>query len=343
MHMDMKETIRLVQLRHPQKGRGVALVQEPSLVLLNQVTSVYELALEAIDTGVGCKALIESFLSGEKLDYTSVYEGKSEWSLLPAFDCPGNPHALLVSGTGLTHKNSALNRQMMHAAEQDALTDSMKMYQWGLEGGQPEKGMIGTQPEWFYKGTGAMVKGHGHQLEVPAYADDGGEEPEIAGVYVVDREGRPVRIGFTTGNEFSDHVMERKNYLYLAPSKLRSCAIGPELVMRGDFKDIRGTVQVLRNGAELWSAAIKTGESNMAHSLENLEYHHFKYAGHRLPLQAHVHFFGADAFSFGAGVSLQTGDEMVVYWEGMGRPLRNRIHIEQETATMVTVTPLVNS
>lgn len=308
-------------------GRKVALVQEPLLVLLRQVTSVYELALEAIDAATPIKVLIQQYLSEETLDYDTVYEGTNEWTILPSFDCPQNPFACLVSGTGLTHKNSALNRQMMHAAEAESLTDSMKMYQWGLDGGQPQKGAIGTQPEWFYKGTGAMLKGHGEVLEVPPYANDGGEEPEIAGVYVVDKSGQPYRVGFTTGNEFSDHVMEKKNYLYLAPSKLRCCAIGPELVVDGDFKNISGTVAVLRNEKELWSAAIQTGETNMAHSLDNLEYHHFKYADHRLPLQAHVHFFGADAFSFGAGVSLQSGDEMVVQWKGMGRPLKNSIHI----------------
>lgn len=338
----MKETTRLVQLGHPQIGRKIALVQEPSLVLLQQATSVYELALEAIDKGTALKVLIEQYRSDELLDYDTVYKGTSDWYILPSFDCPQNPFACLVSGTGLTHKNSALNRQMMHAAEADSLTDSMKMYQWGLDGGQPEKGSIGTQPEWFYKGTGAMLKGHGEPLEVPPYANDGGEEPEIAGVYVIDKNGQPYRIGFTTGNEASDHVMEKKNYLYLAPSKLRFCAIGPELVIDGDFKNIEGTVQVLRNGKELWSSAVRTGENNMAHSLDNLEYHHFKYADHRLPLQGHVHFFGADAFSFGAGVGLQHGDEAVVHWEGMGRPLKNSISIEGTNESLVAVKALTD-
>lgn len=336
----MKDTIRLVQLRHPEKGRKLALVQEPSLVLLKNVSSVYALALKAIDEGVNPEALIEASLSDEKLDYTAIYEGREAWTILPSFDHPENPHACLVSGTGLTHKNSALNRQMMHAAEKDSLTDSMKMYQWGLDGGQPAAGTIGTQPEWFYKGTGAVLRAHGEPLNVPPFANDGGEEPEMAGVYLIDRGGRPFRVGFTTGNEFSDHVMEKKNYLYLAPSKLRSCAIGPELVMDADFKDVRGTVQVWRNEAKLWSAVVQTGEDNMAHSLANLEYHHFKYAQHRLPLQAHVHFFGADAFSFGAGVFLQNGDEMLVHWEGMGRPLKNVLEINESSESLVAVTAL---
>lgn len=332
----MKEQIRLVQVNHSKLGRKIAFVQEPSLVLLNEFDSVYGLVVKALDSGTGIASVIESCLSDFTIDYDLVYEGRSEWTLLPSFDCPQNPFGCLVSGTGLTHKNSALNRQMMHQAEAgNNLTDSMKMYQWGLDGGQPQQGTIGTQPEWFYKGTGSILKAHGQALSVPAYANDGGEEPEVAGVYVVDRKGQPFRIGFTTGNEFSDHVMEKKNYLYLAPSKLRSCALGPELVIDDEFADIEGMVKVLRSSKELWSAQIHTGEKNMAHSLANLEYHHFKYADHRQPLQAHVHFFGADAFSFGAGVKLETGDEMLVQWQGMGRALKNPLEIETGSETVV--------
>jgi hypothetical protein len=335
---NMKEYNRLVQVDHPNHGRRVALVQEPSLVLLNTVTSVYDLVLEAIDLETDLRSFIENHLSDSRLSYDLVYSGASDWTLLPSFDCPANPFSCLVSGTGLTHKNSALNRQMMHQAEAGSqLTDSMKMYQLGLDGGQPENGKIGAQPEWFYKGTGAMLKGHGAALTIPAYANDGGEEPEIAGVYVIDRKGQPFRVGFTTGNEFSDHVMEKKNYLYLAPSKLRNCSIGPELVIDAAFTDIKGTVSVSRGEKEIWSAAIRTGDQNMAHSLANLEYHHFKYADHRQPLQAHVHFFGADAFSFGAGVQLQNGDEMKVYWEGMGRPLVNRVQIETNNEALIEI------
>ena len=138
-----------------------------------------------------------------------------------------------ISGTGLTHKASAENRNNMHdkqAAGQ--LTDSMEMYLWGEEGGKPGTGKIGVQPEWFFKGNGTGLKGHSQTLEIPAYADDGGEEPEIAGIYLISDTGTPYRLGFTQGNEFSDHVMEKKNYLYLAPSKIRECfhrpRTGPE-------------------------------------------------------------------------------------------------------------------
>lgn len=331
----IEETTRLVQLIHNQFGRRIALVMEPELVLLNKFKSVYEISLHAIQSGIKLKELIRSPLSDEVLHYDSIYGGYSEWKLLPSFDHPFNPFACLISGTGLTHKNSALNRQMMHKSEEYKLTDSMQMYQWGMQGGFPEKGSIGMQPEWFYKGNGYTLKAHGKALEVPPYGNDGGEEPEVAGIYIVDENGKPWRIGFSTGNEFSDHVMEKKNYLYLAPSKLRNCAIGPELIIDTEFKDIQGKVSISRDERSLWSADIKTGEKNMAHSLANLEYHHFKYLGHRIPLQTHVHFLGADAFSFGSQVQLQSGDVMIIQWNGLGRALQNTLEISDEKETII--------
>ncbi len=334
----MNEKTRLVQIVHQSEGRKVAAVKEPYLILVDEFTSIFQLAVKALDSGISIHTLIGQQLSTDKLDYDKVYNGTSEWKLLPSFDNPDTVSNCIVSGTGLTHHSSAMNRQVMHQSDEgNTLTDSMKVYQWGVEGGKPVEGEVGIQPEWFYKGTGAILKAHGEALKVPDFGNDGGEEPEIAGIYIVDRKGQPVRIGFTTGNEFSDHVMEKKNYLYLAPSKLRNCSIGPELVLADDFSDLNGVVTVSRNEEILWSADIKTGETNMAHTLANLEYHHFKYPDHRQPLQGHVHFYGTGAFSFGVGIKLQTGDEMKVHWEGMGRMLVNAIEIAENKEEFVQV------
>jgi hypothetical protein len=48
---------------------------------------------------------------------------------------------------------------------------------------------------------------------------------------VIDSQGAPRRLGFCLANEFSDHVTERGNYLWLAHSKLRPAALGPELLV----------------------------------------------------------------------------------------------------------------
>jgi hypothetical protein len=323
----MKNTSRLVQIENKKdKTRKVAIVQEPTLILLDHFSSVYDLANQAIKDGVQLTELINRHKSSFELEYDRVYEGNSEWKLLPPLDHPRDPDKCMLSGTGLTHKASAENRQKMHGSQDPGdLTDSMKMYLWGLEGGHPDEGEAGVQPEWFYKGNGSLLKGHSDLLELAPYADDGGEEAEIAGVYLNDEKGRTWRLGLVTANEFSDHVMEKKNYLYLAPSKIRNCSIGPELIINPDLKNIEGKVRIFRNNKILWERKIFSGEDNMSHSIGNLEYHHFKYKNHRLPGQVHIHFFGADAFSFGEGIILKDGDKVEIHWENMGRPLINTI------------------
>lgn len=332
--------MRLIQLYHPEKGRRVAVVTEPHLSLIDdRYKSCYRLFEEIIETDKSADKFIPGLVSEQRLNYDLVYDGSTKWRILPAFDHPDNPLGCMLSGTGLTHKASAENRQQMHEklAGGNDLTDSMEVYLWGEEGGKPGQGNIGIQPEWFFKGNGSALKGFNDPLEVPPYGDDGGEEPEIAGLYYIAKDGRPYRVGFAVANEFSDHIMEKKNYLYLAPSKLRSPAIGPELILDSDFQNISGRVSVERDDHEIWSKDIKSGEQNMAHSLENLEYHHFKYKQHRIPGMVHIHFFGADAFSFGEGVRLQDGDRMNVAFDGFGRPLSNPIKISQEQEEILTI------
>jgi hypothetical protein len=330
--------MRLVQIANASFGRRVAMVDGSSLRLLGTHRSIYAFALAAVETGCKLEELIHSDVSDLSLDYDEVYSLGSGWSFLPSFDHPEEPSRCLVSGTGLTHLASAANRDAMHAAA--TVTDSMRMYRLGVERGRPAPGETGAAPEWFYKGTGAILRGHGAPLTVPHFAGDGGEEPELAAAYVIDGEGSPRRVGMTTANEFSDHQIEKQNYLYLAHSKLRPCAIGPELVINADFSLVTGTVTIERGGLVLWTKEISTGDQQMCHSLANIEHHHFKYEPHRRAGDAHVHFLGAGAFSFGEGITLEDGDEMVIEWNGYGRPLRNRIEVEKADQRAVQVAAL---
>jgi hypothetical protein len=314
-------------------------VEDRSIRLLRETESIYGLANRALAARIALAQAISQSVSDELLDYDPIYEGASNWRILPSIDHPEEPARCLISGTGLTHMKSASNRQAMHAAETE-ITDSMRMYQWGVEGGKPAPGAAGIAPEWFYKGTGAILRAHNEPLDVPAHAEDGGEEAEIAGVYLIDDAGVPRRIGMTAGNEFSDHVTERKNYLYLAASKLRNCAIGPELVIHPDFASAPGQVAIRRGGETIWCKRIQTGESVMCHSLANIEHHHFKFDAHRRPGDLHVHFFGADAFSFGDNIRLEDGDAMEIQFEGFGRALRNPVRIAGRSDQPVRVFPI---
>jgi hypothetical protein len=331
--------MRLVQLQNSSNERRISLVEDDRLRLIERFPSIYALAEEAIKSAGSLASTISRNLTAETLSYDKVYKNLNGWRILPSIDHPEEPTRCLVSGTGLTHKASADNRQAMHE-NNAALTDSMRMYQWGIAGGRPPAGEIGVAPEWFYKGSGTILRGHHEPLVVPSYAEDGGEEPELAGVYVIDASGFPLRLGMTIGNEFSDHRLEQRNYLYLASSKLGNCSIGPELVINPDYSSVRGVVSIERGEACAWSKDILTGDKAMCHSLANIEHHHFKYEAHRRPGDIHVHFLGASAFSFGDGFELQDGDVMQVSFSGFGRPLRNPISRDNSSEGLVKVPQL---
>src|SRR5690349_2241302 len=146
--------------------RRLAAVDEPNLHFLEGCSSVYELAQQALASGAGLQQFAAKRVSAQAVSYDDVYHGRSEWRVLPAVDHPQEPARCLVSGTGLTHRKSAQNRQAMHAAG-TAPTDSMRMYEWGVEGGRPARGKIGTSPEWFYKGCGTLLRAHGEPFTVP--------------------------------------------------------------------------------------------------------------------------------------------------------------------------------
>lgn len=329
---------RLVQLRHGSKRR-VARVEEPSLRLLGGVDSVLALADSAIAAEISLPALVEQRATSELVDYDAIYAGSSPWRLLVPIDHP-EPARCLVSGTGLTHLGSAENRAAMHGKSETELTDSMRMFRSGLEGGRPEPGRCGVAPEWFYKGNGTVLRANGEELLVPGYAEDGGEEAEVAGVYVVDSNARPRRIGMAAGNEFSDHRFEKHNYLHLAGSKLRNCALGPELVIDPDFGRVPGRVTIERSGKTIWEREIATGEREMCHSVANIEHHHFKFEGHRRPGDVHVHYYGAHSLSFADDVRLAEGDVMAIQFAGFGRALRNPVKMASPVREPILVQPL---
>jgi hypothetical protein len=245
-----------------------------------------------------------------------------------------DPAHLHLTGTGLTHLGSAAARDAMHTKLETAetLTDSMKMFRMGLEGGRPAPDEVGAQPEWFYKGNGHAAVAPGAVLEAPGFAMDGGEEPEIAGIYLIGPDGTPHRIGWALGNEFSDHVTERVNYLWLAHSKLRVASYGPEILVGDLPADVRGKSRILRGGKTLWEKPFLSGEANMSHTLANLEHHHFKYAIFRQPGDLHVHYFGTATLSYADGIKTERGDTFEIEVADFGQPLRNTLAFAPKTA-----------
>ena len=300
--------------------------------------STYALASEALAKGIGLAEVIAARGLGEAVDLVAL---AASGRLALPITHPDLTH-MHLTGTGLTHLGSAATRDAMHAklGGAETLTDSMKMFQMGLADGRPAPGQVGVQPEWFYKGNGYTAVAPGSALTSPGFALDGGEEPELAGIYLIDADGTPARVGWALANEFSDHVTERINYLFLAHSKLREASFGPELLV-GDLPlDVRGASRIWRDGRAIFDKPFLSGEANMSHTFANLEHHHFKYALFRQPGDLHVHMFGTATLSFAEGLKTQAGDVFEIQVDAFGLPLRNTLAVAPALSGAVTVKQL---
>lgn len=327
--------MRLIQFENGG-GRAVAAIEGGATRVVNGAASVYALALEAADGGRKLADVVAAHGLGKTVDAAALL---AAGKVLSPIDHPDPTH-LHVTGTGLTHLGSASTRDAMHKSNQQAaeapLTDSMKMFRMGLEGGKPKPGETGVQPEWFYKGNGHIVAAPGAPIPSPAFAEDAGEEPEIAGIYIIGKDGNPYRLGFALGNEFSDHVTERVNYLFLAHSKLRHCSFGPELRVGELPGNVSGMSRILRGGKVLWEKPFLSGEDNMSHTIANLEHHHFKYDLFRQPGDVHVHMFGTATLSFADGIKTEPGDVFEIEEIQFGLPLRNSVAWDKPKPVTIT-------
>ncbi len=325
--------MRLAQIVDENGKRALVVTARGESRLVKGARTTLELATQAVAAGAPLRKLIADRGVGKPVDLAAALKQKRVLVPIDHKD-PAHVH---VTGTGLTHLGSAEGRDKMHKnfADPATLTDSMKMFKMGLESGKPGKGAAGVQPEWFYKGDGSTLVSPGGDLVSPSFALDGGEEPEIVGIYVIDPEGQPVRVGFALGNEFSDHVTERQNYLYLAHSKLRVSSFGPELLV-GDLPfDVQGVSRIRRGKEIVWQKPFLSGEQNMSHSIANLEAHHFKYDLFRRPGDVHVHYFGTATLSFSDGFKTEKGDMFEIEAEAFGLPLANRLNVAKAAKVKV--------
>lgn len=315
--------MRLIQYRDSSDNLKTGIVEEERIQVLGQINSVYELVQEHFESKKPLHQLAKEFASDQYEDYGNLIRQNR---LEPPLTHP-DPYHTWITGTGLTHLGSAASRDTMHQklkqSDPDDLTDSMKMFQMGLEGGKMEGDKEGVQPEWFFKGNALMVAAPGKPLISPPFAMDAGEEPEVVGLYVNRPDGSPFRVGFAVGNEFSDHKMEKINYLYLAHSKLRQCSYGPEIYIGDLPKHLVGMCRILRKGEVIWEKEFLTGEANMSHNIPNLEHHHFKYELFRQPGDVHVHYFGTAVASFADGITTQDGDIFEIEIPVLGKALTN--------------------
>lgn len=148
--------MRLIQFETPDGQRQVGLIDGVQVQTVRDTRTTRELALAAIRAKRSLQQEIDRRGTEPGPDYAQLLR---ERKVLPPLDHEDPAHCL-ISGTGLTHLGSASARDKMHqhdGAVEAGMTDTMRIFKWGIEGGKPPAGQPGAQPEWFYKGMAALL------------------------------------------------------------------------------------------------------------------------------------------------------------------------------------------
>jgi hypothetical protein len=157
--------MRLIQFV-AEDGRAVAAIADgtaPRVVRTPRVCAILRWKRTAL--GRSLAETVEAHGLGDAVDYDRL---AAEKRLLVPLDHP-EPSRVVLALTGLTHLGGAQTRDSMHVKLQGAdLTDSMKMFKMGLEGGKPAAGAVGVQPEWAWKGDGTWIVHQSSRSSFPA-------------------------------------------------------------------------------------------------------------------------------------------------------------------------------
>ena len=249
---------------------------------------------------------------------------------------------MIVTGTGLTHLGSAEGRDKMHKdlADPSKLTHSMRMFKMGVS---RAAGRVRAKPARSLNGF-IRATVHPSQLQretCPArrLRSTAAKSQRSSGVYLIDDSGLLVCVGFVLGNEFSDHVTERHNYLWLAHSKLRPQA----LAGASGRRSARGHQRhVPSSGAAcklVWEKPV---------SVRRTEHGPLDHQSRGAPLQVWLvsptrrrprPFLRHSHRSFSDGVKTQKGDVFEIECDTFGLPLRNRLSTEKAVKARVRAPP----
>jgi len=124
------------------------------------------------------------------------------------------------------------------------------------------------RPELFFKASASRVRGPGQPVYIRADSTWDVPEPELAAVC----NSRLEVIGYTIGNDVSSRSIEGENPLYLPQAKVYdgSCALGPWIVLAGDFNPERLTIEleIARGGSTAFAG--RTSTSEMKRSIAEL-------------------------------------------------------------------------
>ena len=130
--------MRLAQILDEAGKRALVVTARGESRLVKGARTTLELASQAIEAGVPLRRIVAERGVGKPVDLAGALKEKRVLAPIDHKD----PAHVLVTGTGLTHLGSAEGRDAMHRSLADpaALTDSMRMFKLGLDGGKPGPG-----------------------------------------------------------------------------------------------------------------------------------------------------------------------------------------------------------
>ena len=247
--------MRLAQFRDADGRRAVAVSHADGHRVLDEIETVYELVLAALEAGDSLSKTASSFQSARTVDLDAA---EREGRLLPPLEHPVPTRCWVTGSEGAT------------APTADPAAAS-----------------------WFFRGSGSTLVAAGQPLPVPGFAPSGLPVPQLAGLYVIADDGVPCQVGWSLAHPIVDRALASGGGA--GHARLRATAIGPEILLGELPKVVPATTRILRGSKVVAEQSFDLGSGAMARGFADLARDHFRYGMHRRPGDVHVHCFGSGA------------------------------------------------
>jgi hypothetical protein len=186
-------------------------------------------------------------------------------------------------------------------------------------------GTAPSQPNWFFKGLGDILKVPGEPLRVPSGPLALTEEAEVVLVYVTDPAGVPRYAGYTFGNDLTDIGRFKRHAGHLSYAKLCDAGVAPWLFLDAPPDHVTGRVTITRDGAPAWQGAFTTGTKALHYELPGMLSELFSYRTLSHPGRIHYVYLGADRSSFHSGFTMADRDVIEMEFDTHGVRLAHTV------------------
>ncbi|MGI5428186.1 FAH family protein [Streptomyces sp. CA-179760] len=182
-----------------------------------------------------------------------------------------------------------------------------------------------SQPNWFLKGLGDVLRTSGEDLRSPAGSVALTEEAEVVLVYVTDADGMPRYVGYTFGNDLTDIGRFRRHRGHLSYAKLCDAGVAPWLFLDEPPRHVTGHVTIERDGEPCWRGEFTTGTKALHYGLDDIMSELFSHDALLAPGRVHYVYIGADRSSFHDGFRMADRDRVTLDFTSHGVTLSNTV------------------